>query len=82
MELNEKQLEMCTASRWDFSDLRANFLNCTLETETALRIGTPIVVLIWNDGKYGLIEWHQNRKFGRSSHIDFSNPDFVKYAES
>ena len=26
MELNEKQLEMCTASRWDFSDLRAIFL--------------------------------------------------------
>ena len=31
MELNEKQLEMCTASRWDFSDLRAIFLNCTLK---------------------------------------------------
>ena len=31
MELNEQQLEMCTASRWDFSDLRAIFLNCTLK---------------------------------------------------
>ena len=31
MELNEKQLEMCTGSRWDFSDLRAIFLNCTLK---------------------------------------------------
>ena len=31
MELNEKQLEMCTANRWDFSDLRAIFLNCTLK---------------------------------------------------
>ena len=31
MELHEKQLEMCTASRWDFSDLRAIFLNCTLK---------------------------------------------------
>ena len=31
MELNEKQLEMCTASQWDFSDLRAIFLNCTLK---------------------------------------------------
>ncbi len=31
MELNEKQLEMCTASRWDFSDLRVIFLNCTLK---------------------------------------------------
>ncbi len=31
MELNEKQLEMCSASRWDFSDLRVIFLNCTLK---------------------------------------------------
>ena len=60
----------------------AGFMMNSQEIETALRIGTPIVVLIWNDGKYGLIEWHQNRKFGRSSHIDFHNPDFVKYAES
>ena len=56
-------------------------MNCQ-EIETALRIGTPIVVLIWTDSKYGLIEWHQNRKFGRSSHIEFGNPDFVKFAES
>ena len=40
------------------------------------------VVLIWRDDKYGLIEWHQNRKFGRTSHIGFTNPDFVKFAES
>ena len=56
-------------------------MNCQ-ELETALRVGTPLVVLIWSDSKYGLIEWHQNRKFGRSSHIDFGNPDFVKFAES
>ncbi len=31
MTLNEKQLEMCTSSKWDFSDLNALFLNCTLK---------------------------------------------------
>ncbi len=31
MSLNEKQLEMCSTSTWDFSDLRALFLNCTLK---------------------------------------------------
>ena len=31
MTLNKKQLEMCTASKWDFSDLNALFLNCTLK---------------------------------------------------
>jgi len=60
----------------------AAFLMNSQELETAMRIGTSIVVLIWNDSAYGLIEWHQEREFGRSSHIDFTNPDFVKYAES
>jgi acetolactate synthase-1/2/3 large subunit len=60
----------------------AGFMMNSQELETALRLGLDLVVLIWQDQKYGLIEWHQNRKFGRASHISFSNPDFVKYAES
>ena len=31
MPLNEKQEALCTASQWDFSDLKALFLNCTLK---------------------------------------------------
>lgn len=31
MTLNAKQEEMCTSSQWDFSDLNALFLNCTLK---------------------------------------------------
>ncbi|MFQ5983704.1 MAG: acetolactate synthase large subunit [Woeseiaceae bacterium] len=60
----------------------AGFLMNSQEIETALRIGTPIVILIWNDSEYGLITWHQLRHFNRPSHIDFNNPDLVKYAES
>jgi acetolactate synthase I/II/III large subunit len=60
----------------------AGFMMNSQEIETALRIGTPIIILIWNDGGYGLIEWHQLRRFGRASHVTFKNPDFVKYAES
>jgi len=60
----------------------AGFMMNSQEIETALRVGTPIIVLIWTDSKYGLIEWHQMKKFGRPSYIDFNNPDFVKYAES
>ena len=60
----------------------AGFMMNSQEIETALRIGTPIVVLIWRDDGYGLITWHQMRAFGRSSHTSFTNPDFVKYAES
>ena len=60
----------------------AGFLMNSQEIETALRMKTPFVILIWNDAEYGLITWHQMRHFGRPSHIEFKNPDFVKYAES
>jgi len=60
----------------------AGFLMNSQEIETALRLGLSLVILIWTDSKYGLIKWHQDRRFGRDSHIDFTNPDFVAYAES
>ena len=60
----------------------AGFMMNSQEIETALRMGVAIVILIWSDSEYGLIKWHQMRKLGRPSHIDFTNPDFVKYAES
>jgi multimeric flavodoxin WrbA len=31
MALTEKQEQLCNSSRWDYSDLRAIFLNCTLK---------------------------------------------------
>ena len=31
MELNERQRELCSTSTWDFSGLRALFVNCTLK---------------------------------------------------
>jgi acetolactate synthase-1/2/3 large subunit len=60
----------------------AGFMMNSQEIETAMRMKTPFVILIWNDSEYGLITWHQLRHFGRPAYIDFKNPDFVKYAES
>ncbi len=60
----------------------AGFLMNSQELETAQRLGTPFVVLIWNDGGYGLIEWKQQLQFGRSNYVRFGNPDLVKYAEA
>ncbi|MDH5778921.1 MAG: thiamine pyrophosphate-dependent enzyme, partial [Gammaproteobacteria bacterium] len=60
----------------------AGFMMNSQEIETALRLKLPLVILIWNDCGYGLIEWKQMSRFGRPSHVDFTNPDFVKYAES
>ncbi|NER25750.1 MAG: acetolactate synthase large subunit [Symploca sp. SIO1B1] len=56
-------------------------MNCQ-ELETALRVGTPFVTLVFNDGGYGLIGWKQHNHFGESAFVDFGNPDFVKFAES
>ncbi len=60
----------------------SGFMMNNQEIETAVRLGLNITVIIFNDNKYGLIEWHQLREFGRKSHIDVTNPDFVKFAES
>ncbi|NNF95891.1 MAG: acetolactate synthase large subunit, partial [Halobacteria archaeon] len=60
----------------------AGFLMNGQEIETALRIGTPIIILVWNDNEYGLIKWHQMRRYGRESNIRFTNPDLVRHAES
>jgi acetolactate synthase-1/2/3 large subunit len=56
-------------------------MNCQ-EIETAIRIGTPFVTLIFNDSNYGLIKWKQLDQYGKSCYVDFTNPDFVKLAES
>ena len=60
----------------------AGFMMNNQEIETAIRLGLDLVILIFDDSKYGLIEWHQNRHFGRATGIEFTNPDFVKFAES
>ena len=60
----------------------AGFMMNSQEIETALRHKLALVIMIWNDQEYGLIKWHQERRFGRSGDISFTNPDFVKYAES
>jgi acetolactate synthase I/II/III large subunit len=56
-------------------------MNCQ-ELETAVRMKTPFVSVIWENKQYGSIVWKQDGKFGRHFGVDFTNPDFVKLAES
>ncbi|MCL5942258.1 MAG: thiamine pyrophosphate-dependent enzyme, partial [Actinobacteria bacterium] len=60
----------------------SGFMLNSQELETALRVGTPLVVVVWNDGGYGLIRWRQLDRFARESSVSLTNPDFVAYAES
>jgi acetolactate synthase I/II/III large subunit len=56
-------------------------MNCQ-ELETAVRLKTAIVNVIWENSQYGSIVWKQDKKFGTHFGTDFTNPDFVKLAES
>ncbi len=58
------------------------FLMNFQELETAARLKTPIVNVVWENGEFGSIKWKQDKKFGRHFDISFGNPDFVKLAES
>jgi acetolactate synthase-1/2/3 large subunit len=56
-------------------------MNCQ-ELETAMRLKTPFVSVIWENSQYGSIVWKQDKKFGEHFGVDFTNPDFVKLAEA
>jgi acetolactate synthase I/II/III large subunit len=58
------------------------FLMNSQEIETAVRERIPLVVLIWEDGGYGLIEWKMDLELGDHYYVKFGNPDVVGYAES
>jgi len=58
------------------------FLMNVQELETASRLKTPIVNVIWENRQFGSIVWKQDKKFGEHFGVDFTNPDFVKLAES
>jgi acetolactate synthase I/II/III large subunit len=57
------------------------FLMNAQELETAVRLGTAFVNVIWENGNFGSIVWKQDKKFGTHFGTDFENPDFVKLAE-
>ena len=58
------------------------FLFTGQELETAVRLNLPIVHIIWNDGHYDMVKFQEEKKYGRSSGVDFGAVDFVKYAEA
>ena len=58
------------------------FLMNVQELETAVRLRTPIVNLVWENAQFGSIVWKQDKKFGRHFGTDFTNPDFVKLADA
>ena len=60
----------------------AGFLMNVQEMETATRIGSNIVVMVWEDNEYGLIAWKQEGQFGRHTDLAFGNPDWELLAKA
>jgi acetolactate synthase-1/2/3 large subunit len=58
------------------------FMMNSQEMETAVRLGLNLVVLILEDGAYGMIRWKQSVDRFPDWGLTFGNPDFVKYAQS
>jgi acetolactate synthase-1/2/3 large subunit len=58
------------------------FLMNVQEMETAKRLGSNIVVMVWEDGGYGLIAWKQDNEFRRHTDLSFGNPDWCALAQS
>jgi acetolactate synthase-1/2/3 large subunit len=57
------------------------FMMNSQEVETAVRLGLNLVVMILNDGAYGMIRWKQVATGFADWGLEFKNPDFVKYAQ-
>lgn len=58
------------------------FMMNSQEMETAVRLKLNLVVLIIDDGAYGMIRWKQGVDNFPDYGLTFGNPDFVKYAEA
>jgi acetolactate synthase-1/2/3 large subunit len=56
------------------------FLMNVQEMETAKRLDSNIVVMVWEDGGYGLIAWKQDNEFQKHTELSFGNPDWMGLA--
>lgn len=59
-----------------------SFAMTGMELLTAKELGTPFVVVVWNDGEYRLIRAKQEAAFKRSFGVEFHNPDLLRLAQS
>jgi acetolactate synthase-1/2/3 large subunit len=58
------------------------FMMNLADLETATRLKLDLVIIIINDGAYGMIKWKQQDMGLADFGLSFNNPDFIKLAES
>ena len=60
----------------------AGFMMNVQEMETAKRLNSKMVVMVWEDKAYGLIAWKQEAQFGHHTELSFNNPDWMQLASA
>jgi acetolactate synthase-1/2/3 large subunit len=60
----------------------AGFMMNVQEMETAKRLNSNIVVMVWEDNAYGLIAWKQQNQFGHHTDLSFGNPEWMLLAKA
>jgi len=58
------------------------FLMNVQEMETARRLDVDLVMMVWEDGGYGLISWKQDNEFHHHTDLSFGNPDWLGLAKA
>ncbi|ATF26905.1 acetolactate synthase AlsS [Brochothrix thermosphacta] len=58
------------------------FLFSGQELETAVRLKSNLVHLVWNDGTYDMVAFQQQKKYGKDAAVKLGPVDFAMYAES
>ena len=59
-----------------------SFIMSLAEFETAIRLKLAIVIIVWIDERYGMIEWKQKNMLGHSANVQFHNPDLIALAHA
>ena len=58
------------------------FLMNLQEMETARRLNSNLVMMVWEDKAFGLISWKQEDSYGRHTDLSFGNPDWLELASA
>ncbi|HDL6964577.1 TPA: acetolactate synthase AlsS [Yersinia enterocolitica] len=58
------------------------FMQSSMELETAVRLKSNLLHIIWVDNGYNMVEIQEQKKYHRSSGVSFGPIDFKMYAES
>ncbi|MEH8127480.1 acetolactate synthase AlsS [Aeromonas veronii] len=59
-----------------------SFMQSSMELETAVRLKSNIVHIIWVDNGYNMVAMQELQKYCRTSGVSFGPIDFKRYAES